>query len=181
MPNSNDSVACSAHPNHFREVETFRCLPSAVCAADATQLVRIPNTDSSSTRRTHRSHCAGLVICSDSRVCGVCVRRDPGYPETYPKKVVAAVGCPRTSLEHRRTKSGLENRIFSGLLDVYGRPWMAPRAGFEIGRKLLSTQMTWKFDRPSTPRDTPTGLALNFERLRRPLGRVQLLKRSASR
>jgi hypothetical protein len=55
--------------------------------------------------------------------CGVRVQRDLRYPKTYPKKVVAAAGSPRMSLEHRRTVSSLENRTFSCLLDVYGRPW----------------------------------------------------------
>jgi hypothetical protein len=79
----------------------------------------IPNPDSNSTRRAHRSQRAELVIAANLD-CGVRLQGDLGYPETYPKEVLAAGGRPRTSLEHRRTRSSLENRIFSELLDVYG-------------------------------------------------------------
>ena len=55
--------------------------------------------------------------------CGVRAQRDLRYPETYPKKVVAAAGSPRMSLEDQRTRKQLRNRFFERLLDVYGRPW----------------------------------------------------------
>jgi hypothetical protein len=55
--------------------------------------------------------------------CGVHAVRGLGYPQTYPKKVVAAAGSPRMSLEHRWTRKQLIYRVFGHLLDVYGRPW----------------------------------------------------------
>jgi len=45
--------------------------------------------------------------------CGVRAQRETQIPQTYPKKVVAAAGGPRMSMEHRRAVIGLENRIFS--------------------------------------------------------------------
>ena len=97
--------------------------------------------------------------------CGVRLQRDLGYPETYPKKVVAAGGCPRTSLEHRRARKWLSKpnlQRFVGclwtLLDVYGRPRMAPRAGFEVSRNLLNRQVLLACDELNTPSDTPRGL-----------------------
>ena len=41
------------------------------------------------------------------------------------------------------------------LLDVYGRLWMAPRAGFEIDRKLMSAQIVLRVEELHTPSDTP--------------------------
>jgi hypothetical protein len=94
--------------------------------------------------------------------CGVRLQRDLGYPETYPKKVVAAGGCPRTSLEHRRARKWLRKpnlQRFVGclwtLLDVYGRPRMAPRAGFEVERKSLSGGIVPLLDQQNTPGRTP--------------------------
>jgi len=35
------------------------------------------------------------------------------------------------------------------------RLWMAPRAGFEVGRKFLSTHVARAVEEQSTPSDTP--------------------------
>ena len=110
-------------PRELRAKSASLLEPYGLCDKRSTGLerrFRIPNPDSNRLRPAQRSHRADLAISSDLE-CGVRAQRDLGYPETYPKKVVAAGGCPRTSLEHRRTRIGLENRIFGRLLDVYGR------------------------------------------------------------
>jgi hypothetical protein len=40
-------------------------------------------------------------------------------------------------------------------VDVYRRPWMAPRAGFEVDHKFLSSQVARTSRELSTPCDTP--------------------------
>jgi hypothetical protein len=48
------------------------------------------------------------------------------------------------------------------LVDVYGRPRMAPRAGFEVIRKLLNGRGVRARDVADTPGDTPLVSALQF-------------------
>jgi len=36
-------------------------------------------------------------------------------------------------------------------VDVYGRPWMAPRAGFEVERKFLRAHVVIGVDQMNTP------------------------------
>ena len=36
-------------------------------------------------------------------------------------------------------------------MDVYGRPWMAPRAGFEVERKFLRAHVVIGVDQMNTP------------------------------
>ena len=40
-------------------------------------------------------------------------------------------------------------------MNVYGRLWMAPRAGFQIDHKFLSARVVRSPDASSTPSDTP--------------------------
>lgn len=47
-------------------------------------------------------------------------------------------------------------------MDVYGRLWMASRAGFEMVRKFLSALVVRASDEPNTPSDTPRLSARNF-------------------
>jgi hypothetical protein len=42
--------------------------------------------------------------------------------------------------------------------DVYGRPWMAPRAGFEMSRKVLSAHALECLGELNTPVRTPLSL-----------------------
>ena len=54
-------------------------------------------------------------------------------------------------------------------MDADGRPWMAPRAGFELQRKFLSKQVVQTSNELDTPRDTPRIHALRsgvFDRSR---------------
>ena len=46
-------------------------------------------------------------------------------------------------------------------VDVYGRPWMAPRAGFEVTDKFLNSQAVPTSFELSTPNDTPRMCALD--------------------
>jgi hypothetical protein len=46
------------------------------------------------------------------------------------------------------------------VLGVYGRPWMAPRAGFEVSRKFLSALIVPPLDEQNTPSDTPSTASL---------------------
>ena len=52
------------------------------------------------------------------------------------------------------------------LVDVYGRPWMAPRAGFEVARKLLSSHAARTMGEQKTPSYTPRADALDSRLLR---------------
>jgi hypothetical protein len=40
-------------------------------------------------------------------------------------------------------------------VDVYGRPWMAPRAGFEVRSKPLNVHFVQRMDELNTPARTP--------------------------
>jgi len=73
---------------------------------------------------------------------------------------------------HRRKENSLEfsfGRRFSErlwmLADVYGRPRMAPRAGFEIGRKFLNTHLVQCCERAEYPIRTPSLQSLAFSKL----------------
>ena len=123
--------------------------------------VRIPNPDSNSTRRPHRSHCADLVSCSESQVWGTRSARSR-MPPNVPQK---SCGCRWTSSDVPGTSEDA-NRLrkpklqpLAGclwtLLDVYGRSRMAPRAGFEVSRKFLSEQVAQTSNELDTPSDTP--------------------------
>jgi hypothetical protein len=46
-------------------------------------------------------------------------------------------------------------------MDPYGDLWMAPRAGFEVVRKVLSALFARTLHRPDTPTDTPVMDALD--------------------
>ena len=86
-------------------------------------VVRIPNPDSNSTRRAHRSYRTDLVICRKFRVWGTRSARSQDTPKRTPKKLwlqVVVLGRPWSIGER---ESSLEKRIFSGLLDVYGSQW----------------------------------------------------------
>ena len=50
-------------------------------------------------------------------------------------------------------------------MNVYGRLWMAPRAGFEIARKLLCALVLQVCDEASTPNDTPRIASLGWRML----------------
>ena len=47
-------------------------------------------------------------------------------------------------------------------VEVYGRPWMAPRAGFEVERNALSAHVVMYVDQLNTPSRTPLPSSLEF-------------------
>ena len=112
-------------PRELRAKSASLLEPYGLCDKRSTGLerrFRIPNPDSNSTRGAQRSHRADLASAANlaCRVRAQCALR---YPQTYPKKFVAAAGSPGKSLAHRRMRKQLRNRAFGRLLDVYGRPW----------------------------------------------------------
>ena len=113
---------------------------------------RIPNSDSNA--RTPHTAVSKLIsqFAAKYRRWGTRSTRSR-IPATYPKKVVAAGGSRWMSLDTGRCESGLENQVFSRLLDVYERLWMAPRTGFEMYRKLLSAPELRTSDELNTPSD----------------------------
>src|SRR6185369_11452587 len=74
-------------------------------------------------------------------------------------------------------------RAFAGCLwtslEVPGRPWMAPRAGFQIARKLLSERVAQTSNELDTPSDTPRIHALRSASDRRCEGCHSNLQRPA--
>ena len=116
-------VASFIEPVQFFE----QCRPSSMRVRF--QRLRIPNPDSNSTRRPHRSHCADLVICGESQVWGTRSARSRMAPNV-PQK---SCGCRWTSSDVPGTSEDA-NRLrkpklqpLAGclwtLLDVYGRLW----------------------------------------------------------
>jgi len=115
-------------PRELRAKSASLLEPYGLCDKRSTGLerrFRIPNPDSNSTRGAQRSHRADLASAANlaCRVRAQCALR---YPQTYPKKFVAAAGSPGKSLAHRRMRKQLRNRIFGRYwmsMDVPGSPW----------------------------------------------------------
>ena len=51
------------------------------------------------------------------------------------------------------------------LMEVYGPLWMAPRAGFEVKRKVLSAHVDSASVELNTPSDTPRTTTLDFSQV----------------
>jgi hypothetical protein len=112
----------------------------------------------------NRSWRVDLVIAAYLE-CGVRAQRDLGYPKTNPKKLwlqVEVGGRPWTSQDAKATQKTRFSAAYWTSSDVYGSPWMAPRAGFELERKLLNVHVIVCVEQLSTPARTPFLSKLEF-------------------
>ena len=91
-------------------------------------------------------------------------------PKRTPKELslqVDVAGRVRTSAERNSLQFSFGRRFSERLwmlADVYGRPRMAPRVGFESGRKLLNAHAAQCVEELNTPVRTPRFRGLSFRR-----------------